>query len=387
VVIAVLSAVFVFGTWLALPVARGDPQARAVPATSATDTEAPSTTARVASAGPTAGILDVAAVDDIGNLVPVGPPGIPTTQGSAAPSTSAHGPTAMLTLDVQVVDANGHPFASGAAGILLCRNGRPQTACDGGVASQAPDSDGDGHVQLSLQSGAVYQMNAFVAGTGWPNPWLDDNGNGFHFSETVAVDVVADGPQATYSVRDDTKHSFPVFEIIRPVAVSVRVLHDDGSPFPPGTAGVNACVVDSNGTCPAGNEEWRTARDDDGDGIVVIGLDPGVKYRVQGIAINTGWCDPWRSPDGVEMHIGTTLSPVTGDQLQGRTFVVDNPCVGTASTDASTTTPTSAPSTSEVTTTTSEVTTTPTVTTSTVTTSSEVTTTIAATSLLETITS
>ena len=104
--------------------------------------------------------------------------------------------------------------------------------------------------------------------------------------------------------------------------------------------GVKACVVDGSGdTCHASDPQWRVAHDDDGDGTVEVGLDPGVTYEVQGIANGTGWCNPWIGADGQDWHFGNTVSPVTADQLRGRLFVVPNPCPSTTEPTSTTVSP------------------------------------------------
>ena len=285
----------------------------------------------------------VAASDTtLGNAVPDSTPDVPLVAGmptDTSPSSTTTGPpSSTLTLDVHVVDGNGHPFPGGTSGVLTCKGGTYQTMCAADRSGRFVDADGDGHIQMTLQSGADYMLGAFASGTGWIPGWQDPNGNGFNFSEQVRIDVTGQGPKIRYSVSGNGADDFPVFRILRPATAVVRIVDGDGRAFPPGVGGVKACVIDNSGQCPVGNERWRIAHDDDGDGTLEIGLDPGVMYEVQGIANNSGWCNPWTGGGDTEWHFGNIISPVTADQLQGKLFVVSNPCPDTSTTAAAPTT-------------------------------------------------
>jgi hypothetical protein len=350
---AVLSAVLATGVGFALVASRGGPDASAVPAPTDQSAGGVDDSSLATDANPNGNELvdttDRPTSTAAGFAPPL--PGVPGIPSTTAPSWSASGPTpSSLTIDIKVVDANGRPFAGGSAGVGVCRNGMPQTACPAAQFSQALDADGDGHAEIAVQSDTRYVVGAFVTGTGWPGGWRDQHGTVYHFSDQVQLEVSLRGQQVISSVTDDRKGTFPVFNVIRPEGVSVRVVQANGSPFPPGVGGVMACVVDSGDTCQGSDPEWRVAHDDDGDGTVEVGLDPGVKYQVSGIANGTGWCNAWLGADGAEWHFGNSVSPVTADQVRGTLFVVPDPCPATAvptSTTVSPGTSTPAPATTQ----------------------------------------
>jgi hypothetical protein len=85
---------------------------------------------------------------------------------------------------VRVVDGDGNPFPAGTAGVQAC-GGAGYPACDPHVV--AVDSDGDGKVRLALDPTTLYTINGFATNTGWPNPWVSEDGTEFHFSPTVTL--------------------------------------------------------------------------------------------------------------------------------------------------------------------------------------------------------
>ncbi len=351
-----LAAVLAIGTGVALVASRGGSDRSVVPASS----DLPTTTVDDDSVTATEESVANAQVDTTGEptstMDPLAPllPGIPGIPSSTAPAPSEGGRTgSSLTIEVQVLDGDGRPFASGAAGVSVCRNGIPQTVCPAAQYSVALDADGDGHLEITVQSDTRYVVGAFVTGTGWPGGWRNEHGTVYHFSDGVQLVASLRGKEVVASVTDDRKGTFPVFNIIRPQLVTVRVVQADGSPFPPGVGGVKACVVDRGSACRGSDPEWRVAHDKDGNGTVEVDLDPGVNYEVQGIANGTGWCNPWFSADGTEWHFGNTVSPVTAEQLRGTQFVVPDPCASSAaptSTSLAATTTTAPATTSSVTT-------------------------------------
>jgi len=85
---------------------------------------------------------------------------------------------------LRVVDGQGNPFPAGTAGVQAC-GGAGYPACDPHVV--AVDSDGDGSVRLELDPTTLYTVNAFAMNTGWPDPWVSEDGTEFHFSATVTL--------------------------------------------------------------------------------------------------------------------------------------------------------------------------------------------------------
>ena len=85
---------------------------------------------------------------------------------------------------LRVVDGQGNPFPAGTAGVQAC-GGAGYPACDPHVV--AVDSDGDGKVRLALDLTTLYTVGGFAMNTGWPDPWVSEDGTEFHFSDTVTV--------------------------------------------------------------------------------------------------------------------------------------------------------------------------------------------------------
>jgi len=85
---------------------------------------------------------------------------------------------------LRVVDAQGNPFPAGTAGVQAC-GGAGYPACDPHVV--AVDSDGDGKVRLALDPTTLYTINGFAVNTGWPDPWVSEDGTEYHFSATVTL--------------------------------------------------------------------------------------------------------------------------------------------------------------------------------------------------------
>lgn len=108
---------------------------------------------------------------------------------------------------------------------------------------------------------------------------------------------------------------------VTPSGTLVRVVDGDGTPFPPGTAAVQAC----GGTGFPACDPHVVAVDSDGDGNVRLALDPTTQYAVNGFAMNTGWPDPWVSEDGTEFHFSDTVTLLGADLQAGTVFVVAPP--------------------------------------------------------------
>jgi hypothetical protein len=206
---------------------------------------------------------------------------------------------------VRVVDGAGNPFPAGTAAVQACGGtGYPQ--CDPHVV--AVDFDGDGNVRLELDPATVYTVGGFATNTGWPDPWVSPGGTEFHFSPTVTLTGA--------ELQDGT-----VFVVARPSGTLLRVVDGAGNPFPAGTGAVQACGGTGYPEC----DPHVVAVDTDGDGDVLLDLDPTTVYTVNGFATNTGWPDPWVAPDGTEFHFSPTVT-LTGAELQdGTVFVVARP--------------------------------------------------------------
>jgi len=109
----------------------------------------------------------------------------------------------------------------------------------------------------------------------------------------------------------------PVPLAISTRAVGIRVVDGDGNAFPEGTASVMAIP-----TSPVG---WSVAgADANGDALLFV--DPAVEYNVNAFAVNTGWPDPWVSPDGTEFHFSQNgVTALGADLEEGSTFVIARP--------------------------------------------------------------
>jgi hypothetical protein len=108
----------------------------------------------------------------------------------------------------------------------------------------------------------------------------------------------------------------PVPLTISTRAVSVRVVDGEGNIFPERTSGIMA-VRSSNG--------WMSGGWSDAAGNVRLFLDPAAAYDVNAMATNTGWPNPWVSPDGTEFHFSPAIRVLGADLAEGTTFVVARP--------------------------------------------------------------
>ena len=211
---------------------------------------------------------------------------------------------------LRVVDGEGNPFPAGSAGVQAC-GGAGYPACDPHVV--AVDTDGDGNVRLGLDPTTLYTINAFAMNTGWPDPWVSPDGTEFHFSATVTL-LGAD-------LADGTVFVVPPPSTETPTGTVLRVVDGQGNPFPAGTAGVQACGGAGDPAC----DPHVVAVDTDGDGNVGLELDPTTPYTINAFAMNTGWPDPWVSPDGTEFHFSATVTLLGSDLQNGTVFVVAPP--------------------------------------------------------------
>jgi hypothetical protein len=113
----------------------------------------------------------------------------------------------------------------------------------------------------------------------------------------------------------------PTTGVPEPTGTRLRVVDGQGNPFPAATAGVQACGGGGYPEC----DPHVGAIDSDGDGNVLLALDPTTQYTINGFAMNTGWPDPWVSPDGTEFHFSQTVTVLGADLENGTVFVVAQP--------------------------------------------------------------
>lgn len=111
----------------------------------------------------------------------------------------------------------------------------------------------------------------------------------------------------------------PVQLTISTRTVGVRVVDGEGNAFPERTAGIMATPPSTG---------WMSGGWTDAAGNVLLFLDPTTEYDVTAMATNTGWPNPWVSPDGTEFHFSETLRVLAADLAEGTTFVVAQPING-----------------------------------------------------------
>lgn len=205
-------------------------------------------------------------------------------------------------VELRVVGFEGAAFAVGTAAVMAI----PTSTRWWSVAN----ADADGDVLLFVDPGVEYTINAFATNTGWPEPWVSPDGTEFHFSELRLTVLGADVEEGT------------TFVVSNPAGTLLRVIDGQGNPFPPGTAGVQACGGSGYPEC----DPQIGSIDTNGDGNVLLVLDPTTQYSINGFAMNTGWPDPWVSPDGTEFHLSQeSLTALGADVEDGTTFVVAQP--------------------------------------------------------------
>jgi hypothetical protein len=208
---------------------------------------------------------------------------------------------------LRVVDDQAQPFPEGTAAVMALPTGEGEWS----VAS----ADEQGDVLLLVDPTLEYSVNAFATNTGWPDPWIADDGTEFHFSEGIIV-LGSELPEG---------HVFTVAPPVgepSPEGTLVRVVGPDGSPFPAGTAGVQACAGPG---WPEPCTHHVVASDTDGDGNVHLVLDPDLEYHVNGFATDTGWPDPWIADDGTEFHFSEGITVLGSELPEGHVFTVAPP--------------------------------------------------------------
>ncbi len=108
----------------------------------------------------------------------------------------------------------------------------------------------------------------------------------------------------------------PVSLTISTRTVGVRVVDGEGNAFPERTAGIMATLPSTG---------WMSGGWTDAAGNVLLLLDPTTEYDVTAMATNTGWPNPWVSPNGTEFHFSESVRVRGADVVEGTTFVVAPP--------------------------------------------------------------
>jgi hypothetical protein len=85
-------------------------------------------------------------------------------------------------IPITVTDDSGNLLPS--AGLIVCPYAADGTPC---AAPSFDNADADGVIRLDVDPAVTYNLGAFIAGTGWPCPFVDPSGNTFHFSPTRDV--------------------------------------------------------------------------------------------------------------------------------------------------------------------------------------------------------
>jgi hypothetical protein len=218
------------------------------------------------------------------------------------PNRSVDLTVSVRIVGLSVVDDHDEPFPAGTAAVMALPTG------DGEWSVATADEHGD--VLLLVDPDLEYSVNAFATGTGWPDPWVSDDGTEFHFSEGIVV-LGSELPEG---------HVFTVSppEAVEPVGTRVRVLGPDGEPFAAGSAGVQACAG------PGWPEPCThyVAGGTDADGYVWLSLEPDLEYSVNAFAIDTGWPDPWVADDGTELHFSEGIVVLGSELPEDHVFTV-----------------------------------------------------------------
>jgi len=190
----------------------------------------------------------------------------------------------------------GGPRSDATLGVGACAIGESAPLCP---SLQRTTVAADGSYTLTLPRGSTSSWNVFAIVTRGdldpPDTWA------LGAPTEVTVPRAPNGPvPLTISTR----------------TVGVRVVDGDGNAFPERTAGIMA-TLQANG--------WMSGGWTDAAGNVVLLLDPTAEYTVGAMATNTGWPNPWVSPDGTEFHFSPAVTVLGADLAEGTTFVVARP--------------------------------------------------------------
>jgi hypothetical protein len=260
-----------------------------------------------------------------------------TSAGRALPfGDAAHvGDMAGVRLNGPVLDSIATPSGKGYymvasdGGVFTFGDARfagsmGSTVLNAPVQSLVPDPDGLGY-WLVASDGGIFSFDApfygSMGGTPLSRPVTGMVASGGAGYLMVAEDggIFTFGATPFYGSLGANPPAVPIVSVGVLSGTPVRVVGPDGRPFPAGTAGVQACAGEG---WPKPCDQFIEMRDLNGDGDVVISLNPDVVYGVSGNARNTGWAEPWVAPDGTEFHFSDNLRVLGQDLPSGTTFVV-----------------------------------------------------------------
>jgi len=212
--------------------------------------------------------------------------------GWVVPAGAAQG--GRITRSVKVLDASGHPFSAGNAGVTACPLDKVPCAPSSTDLIGAP-ADANGNVAITVTANVRYRFLGYLmCGTSntTSNPF-DRMGAQLEGGTVFTVNAAC----GTYG--------FDVF---------VHYLDGTQGPLPAGDGGVLAC---SNGSCVVGAP--------DATGHATVALDPAVSYTISGMAVNMpGWSCPSFVNGANKFWFSTSVSG-TPNTVNGATFVVNEP--------------------------------------------------------------
>lgn len=217
-------------------------------------------------------------------MIPAG-----ATEAGTAPSPAA------FTVEGSAVWLGG-PDSTGRLGVGACAIGESAPLCP---SLHTTTVAADGSYSLALPYGRPSTWNVFAIVTVGdlfpPDTWA--------LSGPTEVTV----PRSPHD---------PVSLTISTRTVGVRVVDGEGNAFPERTAGIMATLPSTG---------WMSGGWTDAAGNVLLFLDPTMEYDVTAMATNTGWPNPWVSPDGTEFHFSEAVRVLGADLAEGTTFVVAQP--------------------------------------------------------------
>lgn len=187
-------------------------------------------------------------------------------------------PTAYDCVTVTVTDDSGTPLQG--AGLFV----------DDGFG-EAP-TDANGHTSLSVHPGAVYQLGAFIVGTGWPCPWIQDDGAEFHFAESrsVSAEDLLLGVTIVIPKPDPSACAPPP----PGTTAEIRIVDEGHEPLPQAFVGVCQYDPATPPTYPppavsvCNPAEWWAGSQP--DGVIRIQVDADRMYDITGfLSCTDGW--------------------------------------------------------------------------------------------------
>lgn len=212
-------------------------------------------------------------------------------------AASATGPTPAAFTLTGTVSWVGGPDSRVTLGVSACPIDEQGPRCPS-LRRTMVAADGSYSLPLPYGRPSTWTVNAFLS-VGWDLP--------------VSVAL---GPPTEVTVPRSPHDRLPLTISAR--VVGLRVVDGEGNAFPVGTASVMAIP-----TSPGAG--WRVPGAD-ANGDVLLLADPAVEYNVNAFATNTGWPDPWVSPDGTEFHFSqNSVTALGADLVEGTTFVVARP--------------------------------------------------------------